>query len=369
MILNSNRPINLQTTVGQLFMVGFEGTDLSQEFIAWLKEFRPGGVILFSRNLIDPDQIFALTQSLQEQTEELPLLIAIDQEGGRVSRLPPPFTIFPSAATFARYDSVQLTYDAAAVTAKELRAVGINMNMAPVLDIHTRPANPVIGDRAFGNKPEQVCRYGEAVIAGLQDQGVIACGKHFPGHGDTETDSHKELPYVDASRTRLEEVELHPFRHAIKKNLSSIMTAHVQYPALDPQWPATMSSAILETLLRYDLGFDGLILTDDMEMNAISDHFSSGEACVAALQAGVDMLVICHRQGRQTEAIESVLQAVQSGDIPIEQLNKSLTRIVGLKTQFLSPGRVPQNQPLSDVVGAPSHRELLSHIQAMAARI
>ncbi len=364
---NSNDPLSLRETVGQLFMVGFDGTDLSQEFMAWLKEFRPGGVILFSRNLSDPDQILALTQRLQEQAG--PLIIAIDQEGGRVSRLPSQFTIFPAAARFAQHHSTTLTYEAAAITGKELRAVGINMNMAPVLDIHTRTANLVIGDRAFSSQPEQVCCYGEAVIAGLQNHGVIACGKHFPGHGDTQTDSHKELPFVEASRARLEDIELQPFRHAIKKNLASIMTAHVQYPALDPQLPATLSPAIIETLLRGHLGFDGLVLTDDMEMNAITDHFSPDEASVAALHAGVDMLVICHRQDRQTDAIEAVLHAAESGDLPVERLNRSLARVVRIKTQFLSTIPISQDQPVTDVVGAPSHQNLLRRIQAIDARI
>jgi beta-N-acetylhexosaminidase len=200
-------------------MIGFEETEVTPSLRAWMQAYRPGGVILFSRNLVNPEQIAKLTNDLQVVAGDIPLLMAIDQEGGRVSRLPSGFTIFPPAAIVAQSGSTDLAYQAAAVTAKELRSVGINMNMAPVLDIHTNPANPIIGNRAFGTEPKEVCQMGAATIAGLQDHQVLACGKHFPGHGDTSTDSHLELPTVHASRKRLEEIELQPFRYAIDHGL------------------------------------------------------------------------------------------------------------------------------------------------------
>ncbi|MDX2348221.1 MAG: glycoside hydrolase family 3 N-terminal domain-containing protein, partial [Nitrospirota bacterium] len=214
--------MNLTDHIGQLCMIGFEETEVTPDLRAWMQKYRPGGVILFSRNLVNPEQIAKLTNDLQSLAGDIPLLMAIDQEGGRVSRLPSDFTIFPPAATVAQPGSTELAYQAAAVTAKELRGVGINMNMAPVLDIHTNPANPIIGNRAFGTEPEQVCRMGTATIAGLQDHRVLACGKHFPGHGDTSTDSHIELPVVHATRERLEKIELHPFRYAIDHGLRAI---------------------------------------------------------------------------------------------------------------------------------------------------
>lgn len=250
-------------------MIGFEETEVTPDLRAWMQEYQPGGVILFSRNLVNAEQIAKLTNELQTLAVDIPLLIAIDQEGGRVSRLPSDFTIFPPAATVAQSGSTELAYQAAAVTAKELRSVGINMNMAPVLDIHTNPDNPIIGNRAFGTEPEQVCRMGAATIAGLHDHRVLACGKHFPGHGGTSTDSHLELPTVHATHQRLEDIELQPFRYAIDHGLQAMMTAHVHYPALDPTYPATLSSAILSGLLRQDFGFSGVILSDDLEMRAI----------------------------------------------------------------------------------------------------
>ena len=355
--------MTLREKVGQLLMVGFEGTELSAEFIAWLKEYRPGGVILFTRNLVDPLQIARLTNSLQEQVSGEPLLIAIDQEGGRVSRLPKAFTIFPPAAKVAGCHAPALTYQTAAITAKELRSVGINMNMAPVLDINTNPSNPIIGDRAYGQDPDQVCTMGTAIISGLHDHGVIACGKHFPGHGETTTDSHKELPVVNLTKERLEQVELKPFQHAISQGLRAMMSAHVHYPALDDTTPATLSHTVMTDLLRDNLGFTGLSLSDDLEMNAIVDHSSVGDAAVRCLQAGIDILLICHRQDRQTEACEAVERAMTSGDLSMKQIEASLTRLSEIKQRFLHPYQPVDLAAIPKTVGCPTHREFLHEIE------
>src|SRR5712692_11388205 len=213
--------------IGQLFMVGFLGTSVTPDLTSFIKEYKPGGVILFSRNLESVEQIVNLTNGLQTRSPHSPLLISIDQEGGRVSRLPNGFTIFPPCGLLGHCNSSELAYAAAATIAKELRAVGVNMNMAPVLDVNSNPDNPVIGDRAFGTTPDVVCELGLATAAGLQDNKVVACGKHFPCHGDTNADSHKELPVVEASRERLEAIELPPFRRADKQGEESMMTAQV----------------------------------------------------------------------------------------------------------------------------------------------
>lgn len=361
--------MTLHQQIGQLCMIGIPGAELSREVIAWIKEFQPGGVILFSRNLVDPQQISQLTTDLQAaNVGPHPLLIAIDQEGGRVSRLPASFTIFPPAATLAQTGSPQLVYEAAAVTAAELRAVGITMNMAPVLDVNTNVQNPIIGNRAFGEHPDPVCRFGEAVIAGLQDHGVLACGKHFPGHGETQVDSHEELPFVSVSKTRLEQVELVPFRHAVHCGVAAMMTAHVVYAALDDRQAATFSSTVLENLLRQDLGFEGVIFTDDLEMNAVSNHMSMGEAGVRALRAGADILLICHRQDRQTEAIESVVRAVENGELSMARIDQSLARLHRLRERSLaspSPGGATSPEAL---VGMAKHRQVLDRIHAAVAQ-
>ena len=350
-------------------MIGFEETEVTPDLRAWIQDYRPGGVILFSRNLVNPEQIAKLTNELQALAGDIPLLMAIDQEGGRVSRLPSDFTIFPPAATVAQSGSTELAYQAAAVTAKELRSVGINMNMAPVLDIHTNPANPIIGNRAFGTAPEQVCKMGAATIAGLHDHRVLACGKHFPGHGDTSTDSHLELPTVHASRKRLEEIELQPFRYAIDHGLQAMMTAHVHYPALDPTYPATLSSTILSGLLRQQLGFSGVILSDDLEMRAILDHATVGNAAIRSLQAGADMLLICKSRVLATETFQALRHAVTSQQLDAAQVEASLARIRAVKQQFVYPYHPIDLSTLSNIVGIPSHRDVLASIMNQADTI
>ena len=359
--------MTLREQVGQLFMIGFDGTELSPELASWVQEYQPGGIILFSRNLVEAKQIAHLTNSLQELTSSSPLLMAIDQEGGKVSRLPAGFTIFPPAATVAACGSPDFAYQAAAVTAKELRAVGFNMNMAPVLDVNTNPSNPIIGDRAFSGDPEHVCTLGNATISGLHDHQVIACGKHFPGHGETTKDSHKELPVVTLSKERLEQIELQPFRSAIAHGLMTLMSAHIHYPALDDSVPATLSHTIMTTLLRDQLGFSGVILSDDLEMNAIAEHSSMGEAAVRSIQAGVDLILICHQQPRQAEAIEAIEQAVARGDISTARLQASVDRISALKQRCVIPYTPVNDTLISQIVGAPTHQTLLAEIQTKSS--
>ncbi len=361
------KTMTLREKVGQLFMVGFDGIELSPELRSWLQAYKPGGIILFTRNLVDAHQIAHLTNALQELAPSSPFLMAIDQEGGRVSRLPSDFTIFPPAATVAGCGSSNFAYQAAAVTAQELRAVGFNMNMAPVLDVNTNPLNPIIGDRAFSADPKRVCTLGNATISGLHDHGVIACGKHFPGHGETTKDSHKELPVVKLPKERLEKIELQPFRSAIAHGLMTMMSAHIHYPALDDTVPATLSYKVMTTLLRDELGFTGLILSDDLEMSAIAEHSSMGEAAVRSIQAGIDLILICHQQTRQAEAIEAVEQAVTSGDISMNRLEASLSRIDSLKERFLLPYIPVDDTHISEVVGSPKHKTLLAEIQSISS--
>jgi beta-N-acetylhexosaminidase len=360
--------MELREKIGQLFMLGFAGTTVSDELASLITRYRPGGAILFRRNLESPEQIVTLTNGLQVLSPESPLFISIDQEGGRVSRLPAGFTIFPPCAALGRCDSTELAYQAAAATAKELRAVGINMNMAPVLDVDTNPHNPIIGDRAFSRDPEQVARLGAAVMAGLHDHRVIACGKHFPGHGDTSTDSHVELPVVTAPAERLRAVELYPFRYAVERGLQTIMTAHVRYPALDAQVPATLSRPILTGLLRDELRFTGLILTDDLEMRAIVDHYGIGDAAVRAVQAGVDMLLVCEDRARAVEAMVALHRAVETGTIPESRIAASLQRIRLVKDRFLHPVTPADPTTASRIVGHPSHQALLASLRATDAR-
>ena len=350
-------------------MLGFDGTTVSPEWAELQTQYKPGGMILFARNLEQPAQIIELTNGLQARSPHSPLLIAIDQEGGRVSRLPTGFTIFPPCGVIGACRSEELAYAAAAVTAAELRAIGGNMNMAPILDVHSNPDNPIIGDRAYGSEPDIVAGLGLAALRGLQGKGVVACGKHFPGHGDTSTDSHKELPIVKASMELLLDRELTPFRHAIANGLASIMTAHVVYPALDAQRPATLSPTILTGLLREQWGFDGVIVTDDLEMHAISDHHGIGDAAVQAFLAGADMLLICKDRDRAVTAMDAVRKAVENGTIPPDRLEASLRRIMQLKRKFLR-SHLPADPSVAQlVVGCRTHQVLLDTIRRTHERI
>ena len=355
--------------IGQLFMVGFLGTSVTPDLASFIKQYKPGGVILFSRNLESVEQMVNLTNDLQACSPHSPLLISIDQEGGRVSRLPKGFTIFPSCSQLGLCNSTELAYAAAATMAKELRAVGVNMNMAPVLDVNSNPSNPVIGDRAFGTTPDVVRELGIATAAGLQDNGVVACGKHFPGHGDTNTDSHKELPVVEASRERLEAIEFPPFRRAVQRGVASMMTAHVLYRALDPELPATLSPAVINDFLRHELQYDGVVLTDDLEMHAIIDHFGVEDAAVRAVLAGCDMVLICQDRDREVAAFEAVEQAVASGTISIERLDLSAARIVRLKNRFATPYKPVTISDAKLVAGCRTHQALLHTIEQARARV
>lgn len=355
--------------IGQLFMVGFEGTAVTPDLADFIKEYKPGGVILFARNLESIEQIVDLTNDLQRCSPHSPLLISIDQEGGRVSRLPKPFTIFPPGDVLGRCNSSELAYAAAATIAKELRAVGINMNMAPVLDVNSNPANPVIGDRAFGTTPGPVCELGLATAGGLQDNRVVACGKHFPGHGDTATDSHKELPVVEAPREQLEQIEFPSFRRATTHGVATMMTAHVLYKALDDQQPATLSPAIITRLLREEMRYDGVVLTDDLEMRAIIDHYGIEEATVRALLAGCDMPLICKDRNREIAAITALDKAVADGTVTSQRLDVSLARVARLKQQFLVPYKPAVLSDAKLIVGCRSHQLLLRTIHQARERV
>lgn len=361
--------MTLREKIGQLFIVGFEGSEPSETLKDLIQTHRVGGVILLGRNILDPLQLLRLTTAIQESSgglkpapTNLPLFIAVDQEGGRVSRLKAPFTQFPSPATLGETGLPKLVYAVGAAIGRELQAVGINVNFAPVLDVNINPQNPVIGDRAFGSNPDIVGKLGVASFQGLKDQRIISGGKHFPGHGDTALDSHKALPVVDQSRERLEGVELRPFAEAIKAGIPALMTAHVLYPALDPLYPATLSKAILTDLLRGELAFQGLIISDDLEMEAIASYYGIGEAAVRFLQAGGDLLLICHRFHRQLEAMDAVKRAVEEGRLSEERIDTSLARIAKVKDQYLIPYEPPQPEGLS-VIGCEAHRKLAQLIE------
>ncbi len=356
-----------QSQVGPLLVIGFAGTSPPARLKRLIQKERIGGVILFSRNIESPKQLHSLTTTLQKwagPSDRGGLLIGIDQEGGRVQRLPKPFTQWPPLQRVGACHSHEPAYRMGQAIALELQAVGINLDFAPVLDVGTATKNPIIGDRAFSDDPTAVAALGLAFICGLQDHGVIACGKHFPGHGDTSVDSHKALPVVKATADTLMAREIMPFRHAIANRLATIMTAHVRYPALDPDWPATLSPMILTTLLRQTLGFDGVVFTDDLEMKAIADHWPPGEAAVQAIRAGADSLLICKEETVQEEVLESLRRAAEKRTLKADHIAQSLARLDRLNTHFLHRRR--PRLPAS-IIGCKQHRALAERLAAQTA--
>jgi beta-N-acetylhexosaminidase len=332
---------HLRRHVGQLAIAGFAGHSIPPDLRALAREFDLGGIILFARNVDAPEQVAELSrdaQALVHPDDGLPLWVSVDQEGGRVARLKAPFTIWPPMITLGRSGDVQLAERFAKALAAELRAVGISLDYTPVLDVHTNPGNPVIGDRALAERAEDVARFGRAIIAALQGEGIAACGKHFPGHGDTSTDSHHELPLVEHSPDRLAAVELLPFRAAIEAEVASIMTAHILVPALDEARPATLSPRVVDGLLKRQLGYRGLVLSDDLEMKAISGRYGIPEATVAAIGAGCDAVLMCGTsQDQQMAALEAVIRAVEDGTLPATRVEDALERHRRVKERFLAP--------------------------------
>ena len=314
--------------VSELVCIGFDGPNLTPG----AAELLAGGVrsvIYFARNYLDAAQVRALSAAVRRAAGR-EVLVTVDHEGGRVQRFHGDgFPPLPSGREMGA-GGEQAARAAGERAALDLRAVGINMNLAPVLDVDSNPANPVIGARSFGADAATVATCGVAYAKGLKSGGVAACGKHFPGHGDTSVDSHLDLPRLPHAMDRLERVELVPFRAAVTAGIDAIMTAHVLFEAIDAEVPATLSRTVVTGLLRERLGFDGLVITDDFEMQAIADRFETGEAAVRAVEAGCDLVLVCHREDRQRRAIEALAAAVRTGRLSADRVERSQKRLANL---------------------------------------
>jgi beta-N-acetylhexosaminidase len=298
---------------------------------------RVGAVILFRRNLGSVAEIADLTADLHALPSRP--FVCIDHEGGRVLRVGDPFTAFPPAAAVGRTGDPQLAYQVGRAMAAELGSVGIDLNFAPVLDLQSNPANRVIGDRSFGADPALVGTMGVAFLRGLLDGGLLGCGKHFPGHGDTAGDSHLELPVVDRPRAVLEDEELRPFRGSIGAGIPMLMTAHVLYPALDREQPATTSPRIVTQLLRDQLGFTGVVATDALEMRAITARLDVARAAVASLTAGCDLLLICQDLGQAAAAAAAIEEGVAAGTLSADVVRGAAKRVEALPWPRREGGR------------------------------
>ncbi|MSR41544.1 MAG: beta-N-acetylhexosaminidase [Phycisphaerales bacterium] len=322
-----------ETLVRPLLWIGFDGRTIPTD-TARLVKAGVSGVILFARNCGTRDETRALIDELRAQARGA-LLLSVDQEGGRVARLTEGFEKFPSLRELAALDASAVRAIGSRLGA-QVRDAGFDVDLAPVLDVDSNPLNPVIGDRSFSRDAETVARLGVAMTLGLQEH-VAACGKHFPGHGDTDKDSHFDLPRLAHARARLDAVELLPFRAAIAAGIECIMTTHVVFDAVDAGVPATMSAKSIEGLLRAELSFEGVVVSDDLEMKAIADHFGVGSAAVRAISAGVDALLVCHSAERQSEAIEALAKAVLDGTLPIERVQSARARLQRLAKRRCAP--------------------------------
>jgi beta-N-acetylhexosaminidase len=352
--------------VGQRFMIGFDGLEASADVKRLIRDFGVGHVILFARNVDSPEQVAGLNRELQETARDAghdtPLLIAVDQEGGRVARMGPPWTVWPPLRALGRIGSEDLARRMGAALAAECASAGIKCDFAPIMDVDTNPDNPIIGNRSFADDPELVGRLGVAMIEGLQGGGVVASAKHFPGHGDTDLDSHLELPVVEQSRSRLEDVEIRPFKRAIAARVATIMMAHVLYPELDPEYPASISRPVVDGILRRELRYDGVVLTDDLEMKAVADRWTPDRSAVLAMQASCDIVPVCNTHDAQVTAIEGAVRAVEAGDVTFKAMDDSLRRVRSLKERYLLPYRDPDPREARRRAGPPEFMALAQEI-------
>ncbi len=322
----------MKQLAGQLLVVGFVGPELPLALREQLAASERAGVIVFRRNLPSLDATHALLRDVASASAAAsPPFVGVDEEGGRVRRLPAPFPALPPMRALGTHEDPQLCRRAGAALGKALRAVGFNLDFAPVLDVDTNPANPVIGDRSFATTPEDVARLALAFADGMRDGGLIPCGKHFPGHGDTETDSHFALPRVRHDRERLDRVELAPFRAACAHGLEALMSAHVVFDALDTDLPATLSVAVATDLLRGSLGFSGVLFSDDLEMRALSGRMSIEESAVGAVLAGCDALLICEHEELAVRAHAALIRECESSPAFKARAQQAVSRSLALR--------------------------------------
>jgi len=357
-----SQSISVEAKIGQLMVFGFNGTRVTSFLRRMITEHNLGGVIHFARNVESVKQLTGLNQELQALSSQspsgVPLWIAADQEGGTVARLTRGVAVAPSAMALGAAGSEVLTERVCEVAGRELGGAGINMNLAPVVDVNNNPENPVIGVRSFGETPQDVARHGAAAIRGYQKY-VAAVAKHFPGHGDTAIDSHHALPVMAHDRQRLDDVELVPFREAIAAGVTGIMTAHIAIPALEKAEgiPVTLSYQVLTKLLKEELAYQGLILTDCMEMKAIQDTFGTVKAAVLTIEAGADLVLISQTQELQRQAYDALVAAVKAGRISEERIDESYARVIRAKERLDLWGRKPGAH--HHVIGSSEHVDVM----------
>tara|TARA_Y100000590_G_scaffold470355_1_gene664109 strand:+ start:3167 stop:4243 length:1077 start_codon:yes stop_codon:yes gene_type:complete len=343
---------------GQLIVTGFQGKVLSDETAAFLSQANLGGIIYFSHNYESPVQIAKLSEEIQRCSSELPFWISVDQEGGRVQRFKEGFTRIPDAATIGRSKTPQACFKISEMIAKELKAVGVNLNFYPVGDILVEPNNPAIGDRSFHSEEEEVTKRVTAAVRGHLVSGVQPCIKHFPGHGNTQVDSHDSIPVVNDSLETLRQREFIPFVKVFRSRCSMVLVGHLLYPQIDPEHPATFSKKILQDILRKELRYDRIIVSDDMEMGAVTEKYGDEEAAVQAILAGCELLLY-RSEDKARLAYSAIRKAIENNILDAKQVLESIDKLKRLKESDLDPYEAPSKESLRTLLNSPEHQDLV----------
>lgn len=347
---------------GQRMVIGIAGVSLTDEERAWIKACRPGGFILFARNVDEPGQVLELNRELASLLpKDLPPIRTVDQEGGRVQRVKKPATEWPPMRWAGNVNETHFTSSIGRALGREVRALGFDLDFAPVADVDSNPKNPIIGDRAFSAKADVAAKHAAAFIRGMQAEGCIACAKHFPGHGDTTTDSHLALPVVEKDPPDLENLELVPFRACLAAEVGTVMTAHVVYPGWDEDRPATMSRKIVRGILRKKLGYQGVVFSDDLEMKAVRGRYPLEQQLTEASAATVDVFLLCKDLNLQVEAYEQLIRLQEDDKAQNDYAVDAAKRWHGLRERFLKD---PPPRPGLDILGAHAHQELALRVRA-----
>lgn len=350
-ILETISNMSLDEKIGQLVISGFYGPTLDESILKLVKEDKISGVILFNRNVKDSSQLLSLNNSLKESNKnnKLPLFISVDEEGGSVTRMPSDIKRLPTNKYIGSLNNKDLSYKVGEILGEQLSYFGFNMNFAPVLDINSNPNNPVIGNRSFGNNKDIVASLSTSTMKGIQSKNIISVVKHFPGHGDTSVDSHVNLPVVNYDINRLNSFEFVPFKTAIQNGANAVMVGHILLPKIDNKYPSSMSYEIVTNILRKDLGFDGLVVSDDMTMGAITENYSIEEASVKSINAGVDLLLVCQKYENTENVLKALKEAVLNGTISKERLDNALYNIISTKKKYLL-NKEPKNDITIDTI-------------------
>lgn len=358
----------MRHAIGQQIIIGLQGLTLSQDEAKFIVDNNIGGVILFKRNIESPEQVRNLCAEIQalrhRMPNKAPLFISIDMEGGRVHRLKAPFTQWPALAHVGKLDSTSVAFRFAQAMGDELRAVGINLDYAPSIDIFNNPQNTVIGDRALSTNADTVAKLGSALVRGYIKSDIIACAKHFPGHGHTLVDSHVGLPVEEKTLAELDAEELEPFKKVIRARLDLIMIAHIMFPKIDPAWPASLSEIFIKDILRGQLRYRQLVISDDLDMGALKNNWDKATIATRALQAGNNILLYCNEPDSPVIALDAVEKAVKDGALPKATIEENAKLVLDLKANRLqNPDPLPLEEAIK-IIAHPDHLRLAKAIVA-----